>query len=271
MSTLVTQDDKEEFLRKYIYMDDETIELSKTYAQRTPEWHTLRAKRIGMSSAGTAAGHNPYKTPLELCKDMVWPEHKAEPSSEDDSAKARMAYGTVMENTGLSILDVVVQQYFQHFGYKNVWIEETGVWIWKEHPWLCASSDGLIYASEGPESKPTQFGTAENKCPTNFMPYETTPHYYYDQFQGTAIIIGAEFIMFNVYTPSKTQIDYFEVDKNYWMKEVFEPMKNFYMNQYIPAAILKDRGVLKDGSMDIVVTINIQPVKNREKYKIKAH
>jgi hypothetical protein len=254
MSSLVTEEDKKRFLEEFVHVTDEQIEEAKCVKQRTPSWHRFKRHRIGMSMAGAAAGHNEHKTPDRLLVDMLWGSDFSNDATE---------YGNIMEDTGLSMMQIVLRSHFTDLGYGDVWVESTGTWIWKEHPWLSASSDGLIYVVDGPEDKPTLFGTAENKAPYGLRAYPSTPHYYYDQFQGTAIIVNAEFIIFNVYTPASTQVNWFDVDREYWMNEVFPKLEQFYMGEYLWRAILKDRGLIKPGHInpEPLITVNLSLLK----------
>lgn len=258
MSTLITEEDKNQFLREHVYVNNEQIEQAKKCKQRSPEWHKFKEHRIGMSSAGAGADHNQYKSSTELLKDMLWGSNFSNVATE---------YGNIMEDTGLGFLQIVLRSHFEELGYTKVWIENTGTWIWKEHPWLSASSDGLVFAIDETGQRPPLFGTAENKAPFGLQFYHGVPHHYYDQFQGTAIILNAEFIVFNVYTPSATQMNWYDVDTNYWMTQVFPRLKDFYMNAYLPRAILKERGILQEGQIDInpIITLNLSRFQESKK------
>lgn len=260
MSTLVTEEDKRQFLKDYVEITEEQWEQARTCEQGTAEWKNWRLHRIGQSACGTVAGHNhhPNATEDKVLINMLWGYE--EPNE-------AMRKGTIMEDTGIAHMQIALKSHFEQLGYKDIWVEQTGTCIWKEHPWLTASSDGLIYCTGGPPERPTLFGTAENKVPDKDMFYDRAPHQYVDQFQGTAIILGAEFIVFNIYTPVATQVNFYDVDKNYWMTEVFPKLQTFYMNRYIPLAILKQRGILQPGQITLqpAICLNITRFKGARK------
>ncbi len=70
------------------------------------------------------------------------------------------------------------------------------------------------------------------------------------------MILNASFVIFSVYTPRKTQINWYEVDRAYWMEQVFPKLKDFYFNFFLPAAIRKERGILKKGEIEPVFSID---------------
>lgn len=252
-SCVITDEDKRLFLAKYVEVNDEQILSARNVDQGTPEWHKWREHRIGMSLAGTIAGHNDkLKEPSRTValKSMLWPETITKCSA--------MVYGSRMERSGVTMAEILIVYHLRQCGYAKVWVEQTGTCIWKEHPWLAASSDGLIFATGADAStcvKPTLFGTLENKAPAGLQFYDEVPQHYYDQFQGTCKILGAEFAVFSQYVPIGTRIQWFYPDPDYWMKEVFPLLETFYMEVYLPRAILKERGRIAVGDVDPVMDI----------------
>jgi hypothetical protein len=252
-----TEEEVEDFLRRNVYVTDEQIEEANNCQQRSQKWDEYRKHRIGMSMVGSAIpGHNPYRTPRQLLKDMLWPSFQGNRNTE---------YGTIMEDTGVKIAEMQIKHHLRA-EYGEVWIEQTGTRIWKEHPWLSASSDGLIFAAGGPPDRPAIYGTLEHKCPSNKQYYRQTPQYHYDQFTGAAVILGVDFIVYSVYTPLASQINYFQKDMDYWDNVLFPELKKFYFEQYIPRAILKERNRLKPGEIDLVAVIHLPlPVLTKDK------
>lgn len=246
-SSLVTEEDKNLFVSRLVVTDEEK-ESAQNIQQRTGDWHGYRAKsvpgikypikRLTSSNFGAAAGHNIKKTKLELLADMLWDLFKGNEATE---------YGTIMESTSFRIVEAITINRLEAEGYDQVWIEETGITLSKEHPWLAGSGDGIIYAVKDGQIKK---GNLELKCPWKKEFYPFTPDAHYDQFQGVAWLQNSEFIIYANYTPTSSQIDYYKPSKEHW-DELFPLLKNFYWNDYLPKAILKERGLLKHGNIDI--------------------
>lgn len=251
MSSLITEEDRRAFLRE-MEVTDEEIRAADCIDQKSSFADILKARgqRLSASNAGAAAGHNPHKSKLALCKDMLWPKPFKAVATE---------YGNAMESTAYAIVQMTVKQTMHEYGYETIWFETTGTRIWKENPWLCASADGLVrlrrrVGGGGPESVD---GVLELKAPWRKEFYETTPHYYYDQFHCQATFHGADFIVFGVYTPDATQVNYFHRDANYWDNDLFPKLRSFYMDVYLPRAIYKRRGLLKEDEVDLLPVIQV--------------
>ncbi len=260
----ITKEDRRRYLDS-LRMTDELYKEAQAVAQRSDRWHWFRAGGPGLATThdgrpceprlvltrmtaslfGAAAGHNDYKKEGELLRDMLWPSFQGNDATE---------YGTTMESTAFEMTQVHAIQEYRAAGYDDVWIEETGICVSRQHPWLAASSDGLLYATkrDGCVS-----GTIEIKCPYARQFYPKTPAYYYDQFQGTAAVLGVRLIHFVIYTPERTQINRYEWDETYWNKTLLPTLRSFYMRQYLPRAIYKDRGQLRPGEIDVVSMIDM--------------
>jgi hypothetical protein len=240
----ITRQDIEDFLRTLAVTPQQVAEAAAVQ-QRTPEWFRWREGRLSASNFGAAAGHNPYKTPGELAVDMLWPT-----PIEGEA----LEYGATMESTAFRVVALRVGEHLRTtLGYQSCWIEETGTLICLEHPWLSVSSDGLLYATAGPAQPEREMlrGTIELKCPIRKAFYDKTPHYYYDQFMGAAALLGVDFVVFGVYEPEATQINYYTFDRDYWRQMLFPRLYRFYMEVYAPRAILKKRGLLEPGCLDV--------------------
>ena len=56
--------------------------------------------------------------------------------------------------------------------------------------------------------------------------------------------------MFSVYTPSETQLNYFRFGRRYWEEDLYPKLRDFYMGEFVPRAILKQRGLIRRGHID---------------------
>jgi hypothetical protein len=69
-----------------------------------------------------------------------------------------------------------MRQKYEKLGYQKVWMEETGLLISKEYPWLGVSSDGLLHLEkDGIE----EIVTIEIKGPPKGKFYPGIPRYYF--------------------------------------------------------------------------------------------
>ena len=138
-----------------------------------------RANRLSASQFGAAAGHHDHRGVGDVLLSLLWPDFK--PEGDDAEPNEAMVYGTLLESHAVDIVQVGLERHYRAQGYDRVWVEQTGTRICRERPWLCASSDGLIFATGGPPGAADPLrGTLENKCPyykKRFYPL--TPHYYW--------------------------------------------------------------------------------------------
>jgi hypothetical protein len=230
---------------------DSEIEAAASVKQRSPEWYEWRKDRLSASVFGNAIGHVPKdcsaRSQMEkVIRRMMWPGMRED---DDDAPREPLMYGQVTERHGIMIAGTKIVRDLRKQGYRHVWIEETGTRICKEHPWLSASSDGLVYGVGGTREAPMVLrGTLEHKSPFYKKQfYPIAPPYYYDQFQGTAAILEVEHIYFTIYTPPKTEVSYFAFNRLYWERELFPKLRDFYMREYVWRAVLRNRGLIRPG------------------------
>ncbi|AGO82359.1 Exonuclease YqaJ [Pandoravirus dulcis] len=256
----VTDDEKRAFLDR-LAMTPAQIDEAENTPQRTEAWFGFRRDRLSASLFGGAAGHNKHETEEGVLKKMLW----SSPFS-----NAATEYGTALEGAAFAAVQAAVASALQQRGYGTVWFEETGTRVFAEHPWLCASADGLVRAVDGPGGA-TLAGVLELKCPYYRKAfYEPTPHYYYDQFSGQARIHNADFIVFGVYTPEATQINYFRRDAAYWDDVLFPALRAFYMEKYLWRAILRDRGRITHPNIDPHACIHISRLDFKNHERVEA-
>ncbi|AVK74709.1 Exonuclease YqaJ [Pandoravirus quercus] len=257
---VVTDEEKRAFLDR-LAMTPAQIDEAENTPQRTEAWFGFRRDRLSASLFGGAAGHNKHETEEGVLKKMLW----SSPFS-----NAATEYGTALEGAAFAAAQAAVASALQQRGYGTVWFEETGTRVFAEHPWLCASADGLVRAVDGPGGA-TLAGVLELKCPYYKKAfYEPTPHYYYDQFSGQARIHNTDFIVFGVYTPEATQINYFERDAAYWDDVLFPALRTFYMEKYLWRAILRDRGRIAHPNIDPYACIHINRLDFKNHERVEA-
>ncbi|AVK76919.1 Exonuclease YqaJ [Pandoravirus macleodensis] len=256
----VSVEEKRAFLDR-LAMTPAQIDEAENTPQRTPAWFGFRRDRLSASLFGGAAGHNKNETEEGVLKKMLW----SSPFS-----NAATEYGTALEGAAFASVQAGVASALQQRGFATVWFEETGTRVFADHPWLCASADGLIRAVDGPGGASLS-GVLELKAPYYKKAfYEPTPHYYYDQFSGQARIHNVDFIVFGVYTPEATQVNYFHRDAAYWDDVLFPALRAFYMGKYLWRAILRDRGRIEKPNIDPHPCININRLDFRNHERVEA-
>jgi len=266
----ITKDDKRKFLKRLYVTDADIIRIANC-EQRTPDWYEARKYRLTGSNFGGAAGHHKasQKTPTSLLNDLLWPGK----FQGNDATR----YGTNREPLIHTTVETFMQSQRTDPINQDVWLEACGLIVSKEHPWLGVSPDDFICVYDR-RTQQLDVGLAEYKAPFQKKQfYDTCPHYYYDQFQGQMALTrsylrlryshytlaerAGTWTKFCVWSPSATQVNSYTFDETYW-NELLSQLRVYYMNQLLPRFILKERGVLKDGEIDItpVVDISLPPL-----------
>lgn len=212
-------------------VDIVTQEAIMNAEQRSDLWHESRSGRLTASNYGSAAGHNKFCTPKALAKDMLWPSFQGNAATQwgvDHEDVAATAYENYMK--------------LQH-GEQNVEVSFPGLIVSLEFPWVGSSPDGFVWIDR------KLAGGLEIKCPFKRELYPCIPPYYYDQIQGTMGFLNMQWWDFVVWTPNKMQISRFTFDKTYFDTVLFPRMESFYMRIYLPAALLKSKGLLAEGQI----------------------
>jgi len=241
--------EKQEFLKSLEITEEERDNI-KNELQRSEKWHIVRENRLTASSFGAAAGHSPYCSPYELINQKLWDTFKGNEATE---------YGTKLESTACQMAQIYFQKQYGALGYSSVWIEEVGLYINRDYYWLGASADGILHL-EGGEAHglPNQSILVEIKCPYAKAFYPTIPHQYYDQIQGCMALLGLKSCKFIVLIPDQLQISTYAYDENYWKNILFPALESWYMTKFLKRKLMKNKGLLKPGCIDIVPMITIE-------------
>ena len=116
------------------------------------------------------------------------------------------------------------------------------------------SPDGIVELTYASGKKET--GLLEIKCPFRKTFYaDTVPPHYMAQIQGTMGNLSLPWCDFVVWTPSKTQITRVPFDPEYWSVLLLPNLTDFYFNQYVPAAVNKENGLLEEGVVELTLDI----------------
>lgn len=217
-----------------------------SYPQRSDEWLQARKNRITASNFGAARSHSKYENPRGVVKKMLWGGFKG---------NAATRYGAKYE-------DVAAKAYIKFMKSRLGPLETFGVSfpnliVSLKYPWAGVSPDGFVY-DRGVK------GGLEIKCPFKQTLYPYIPSMYYDQIQGTMGFLGLKFWDFVVWTPERTQIRRYKFDEAYWNTQLFPKLEKFYMTEYLPRAVLKQRGELQHGEIDPSLHIEIDMTDEEE-------
>lgn len=220
----------------------EDVAAIATADQGTEKWLTYRKGRLTGSNFGSANGTNKYSSPTNLIKDMLWSTFKGNAATrwgnehEDDGVDAYRSYriNQIMDEGGDA---------------EGFWIEHTGLVLCEEHPWLGTSPDGIVY--EGGE----RVGLLEIKCPFRKKLYGPIPPYYFDQIQGLMAVLKLKWCDFCVWTPDTCSVQRFPFNAEYWTTILFKNLEFFYFDEYLPRLLMKQKGLLKPGEIDMSIHI----------------
>ena len=185
---------------------------SKDIEQRTPEWFNARKNMITGSQCGAILGHNPYKKPSEVMRDMVRAYHGL-PSS--FTGNVATEWGTANEQSAIN-------QYEMFHG--AVPVTETGFHIHPEHEWLGASPDGLLGDTGAFEAK-CPYGQRD-KNPPVFKSLAEQPHYY-DQTQTEMYCAEREWVDFYQWAPHGDKLETIDLSQ-LWIAENIPKLKAFH-------------------------------------------
>ncbi|ALD62136.1 YqaJ-like viral recombinase [Mollivirus sibericum] len=263
-SALITPEDIERFRHSYAATD----EYRKTVLcapQRGLVWGKARSE-VGEFQAQRATGSNFHliEEKERWLRLLLWPglvgDGKTEPTLEqirnDTPPPHFLDYGTRTEPLTFGISLLGVQARLAAMGYDRLRVEEVGLLIDPDNPFIGVSADAVGYAT-GPNRRPLTI-TFEFKSPSGRMAfYGETPPKHYAQFMGTAGVWKADLVVYAVYTPRKTQINYFDPDQHrYWRDDLLPRLTKFFMREYAPLAIAKSRGLLKPGEITLRTIIH---------------
>lgn len=238
---------KEEWMAQLEVTPEKALEI-RGYEQGTPEWLQSRVGRITSSNFGAAIGTNKYTSPRALVKQMLWGEFKG---------NAATRWGSENEDVARDEYIQVIKNQIAEGAFAgaddplvDIAVEECGLVINPERPWMGNSPDGLITMTYA--SGKTEVGLLEIKCPyrKEFYAPDPVPSYYFAQVQGTMGNMRLPWCDFVVWTPTGIQITRVPFDTAFWDTTLLPGVTRFYFDQYLPLALHKENGRLQPGTLD---------------------
>lgn len=220
-------------------------------SQRTAIWYELRYGRLTASNFGKANYTNKNVSFGRSLMELIWPD-------QIQSSNMATNHGVINEDNGADTYET----------YKKLQLESLdknpddfvmtfpGFLVCKKYPWLGGSPD-FVVNYEG------NSWLGEIKCPFpnrttgEAKIYEDIPHYYYDQIQGLMAIADLPFCDFVVWTRQYTEISRFDFDREYFGKFLFPSLQSFYIKHLLGRYILKRKGALVKGSVDLDEIVDI--------------
>ena len=215
--------------------------------QGTQAWLNARKNRITASNFAAAIGRNKYKSPKGLLKDLLWNTFKGNAATRWGSEHediARDAYIAHMQGE----IDAGRSE------YTSIRVEESGLHVIPERPWLGSSPDGVVHVTRA-DGTSHQF-LLEIKCPFRKQFYDPpVPTYYNCQIQGVMANMGLPYCDFVVWIPSGIQITHVPFDTEFWENTLLPGLHNFFHKIYLPLIVAKYNGELEEGETSVVLRL----------------
>lgn len=230
--------------------------------QRSPLWYKIRngwsdpdklifrAPLISSSLCGMVLQHKKDYTSshVKLLKEQVWFDARDDPSKPMDAFAIRaLQRGTAMEPTIMESTRCIIQAECQAaFPKCYVQIQEVGLHICLDDPWMAASPDGIVTCYD-PDSGTLYRSGDEMKCCANnpSEPYRVNKPEYYDQCQHTMALLGFDEYVFVCHATESFGFETYTFDAEAWARH-YEYIKMYYWKKLWPRVVLRALGLLDD-------------------------
>jgi hypothetical protein len=225
--------------------------------QGTDQWHKLRACRVTASNFGSVHMTNTYSSPSDLLRSLLWP-------AKFDSRAMR--YGSLNEKVALGRFSEYLSGHAAHPDLP-MYLDEPGIWLCSEHPYLAGSPDGVLYETiavlEMGEGLQAQYFRCRRSLIEIKTPYKLRtrdlgaefyasyrqrngrntriPCAYYDQIQGNMHIMGLGYCYFIVLAPTGYQVILEPYDPIYTCQSLLPSLQRYWFDVVLPAFDERDR------------------------------
>lgn len=228
------------YINNHVNKTLEDIVRIETYEQRSPEWLNERKFIITSTNVAAIADHDKYNNFDQFLKEKLWPKFKGNDAT---------MYGNSLEIFAYDLTYIALCK--EYVGKKNammVTLRDPGLILWDKHPWIGASSDGIVdvYYNDNYKYKLT----IELKSPyydDNF--YKEIPHHYYDQIMTAMQTTNTDECKFVVYLHNRIQYNTFHFNPVYWKTEIMPKLYERYFDDVLTSMILKNEGKLYEGTI----------------------
>jgi putative phage-type endonuclease len=227
---VLTRAMQQEFLDT-LAVSPEDVQRIMRYDQRSEEWFKARVGRMTGSIVGAIVGHNFFNKPTDLLRDLLWNTFKGNEATQ---------WGTDHEA-------IAAVRYEKHTNHE---VDYPGLVVNPKKPWLAYSPDGVVQSSRI---------LLEIKCPFKKLLYPSIPHYYFDQIQYGAHLMGCNDIDFFVWTPNKCKLERYKYQREYCEEFLIPAVERFYFRRFLPLYLLQRRGLLPVGSIEVPKDVSVEP------------
>jgi len=203
----------------------------------SPEWLRFRRHRLTASrfrKASSSVSNEGRRSDMELCRLQVIEEMLTQPEASTSPQRFGVANEAVARQSYVGFRmrgrDTVARERFS--------VEETGLCVWREEPWLAASPDGIVWDDDS-------VGALEIKCcPKAMRMYsiESIAPEFYDQMQGGMAILSSvlqrevSWCDFFVWSPGQRRCRRVLFDGDYFYNELLPKLRVFYFGCYVLVA-----------------------------------
>jgi putative phage-type endonuclease len=228
---------------KSLEVTQEQADAIASIPQGTEAWLNARKNRITASNFGAAIGMNKYKSPRGLLKDLLWNTFRG---------NAATRWGSEHEDVAREAYVHYIQSQIREGQgpYTSIRVEETGLYVNPDRPWLGSSPDGVVHVStrDGGSHK----FLLEIKCPYRKRFYDPpVPDYYNCQIQGVMANMNLPYCDFVVWIPGGMQITRVNFDQDFWDHTLLPGLHAFYFDHYLLLAVAKHNGDLEEGEVEV--------------------
>jgi len=260
----------EQFVSR-LAVTQEKADIISNYEQKSEDWLDARKGRITASNFGSAIGKNKYQSRRGLLKQMLWHTFRGCAATRWGCEKEEVALDVYVNTKQIDIASAARVADLENATDEekdeivtDLWVEERGLVINPERPWMGNSPDGIVHTTYASGRK--ELALLEIKCPfkkTFYPPEPEPPNYpvppqYMCQIQGTMGNLGLPWCDFVVWTPTETQITRVPFDPNFWNDIMLPGLTDYYFNDYVPAAVNQENGLLEDGETEIAIDIDLR-------------
>lgn len=236
--------EKRAFLESLKVTPEEQIEIMYE-DQRTQKWINTRKGRLTASLFCAAAGHSKYSSIATLLKNMLWTKQFSNRATRRGNNLEPHVFELAQCHFEKAFRDKLDGDESEHDN--QIWMEEVGLCIDAQNPYLAASTDGILHVGK-------RKYTIEIKAPNGKTADDIIPDYY-DQVQGQMACLDIKESWFIVYQNDHIHVRYYPFDENYWYNQLLPALEYFYHELFLWRFILQKKGLIKEGEIDPIMQV----------------